>query len=203
MRAYGRLVGWSARHRVVTLVLGLVLFAASLASAGLLPSGFVPKQDNARTLFIVELAPGARLDDTVAASDRIAARIRALPEVTSVFVDGGRQLGGKKETRLATLIVNLTPKSQHAKKQDAVEREIAGLLAEAPDIRSWTMRYSGQRDLAFVVSGPDTAVVTETAARLQRAMAAIPHLVAVMSTAPSTGPRCASARRPARRPTSA
>jgi hypothetical protein len=36
--------------------------------------------------------------------------VRALPEVTSVFVDGGRQAGGKKETRLATLIVNLSPK---------------------------------------------------------------------------------------------
>jgi hydrophobe/amphiphile efflux-1 (HAE1) family protein len=184
MRAYGRLVGWSVRHRVITLVLGLALFAASLASTGLLPSGFVPKQDNARTLFMVELAPGAKLADTVAVSDRVVARIRALPEVTSVFVDGGRQVGGKKETRLATLTVNLTPKNHRAKKQAALETEIAALLAEEPDIRSWSLRDSGQRDLALVVGGPDAAVVAEVAARLQRDMAAIPHLVSVMSTAP-------------------
>ncbi|MCJ2033406.1 efflux RND transporter permease subunit [Methylobacterium sp. J-068] len=184
MRAYGRLVGWSVRHRVVTLIVGLALFAGSLASTGLLPSGFVPKQDNARTLFMVELAPGARLPDTVAVSNRVAARIRALPEVVSVFVDGGRQAGGKRETRLATLIVNLTPKSQRARKQAAIETEIAGLLAREPDIRSWTLRDGGQRDLALVVGGPDVDVVTEVAARLQRDMAAIPHLVSVMSTAP-------------------
>ncbi|GEP00340.1 efflux RND transporter permease subunit [Methylobacterium haplocladii] len=184
MRAYGRLVGWSVRHRVITLLVGLGLFAGSLASTGLLPSGFVPKQDNARTLVMVELAPGARLADTIAVSDRVAARIRSLPEVVSVFVDGGRQVGGKKETRLATLTVNLTPKNRRTKKQWTIETEIAALIAEEPDIRSWTLRDSGQRDLALVVGGPDAEVVAEVAARLQRDMAAIPHLVAVMSTAP-------------------
>ncbi|WP_027173860.1 efflux RND transporter permease subunit [Methylobacterium sp. 10] len=184
MRAYGRLVGWSVRHRVITLIVGLALFAASLASTGLLPSGFVPKQDNARTLFMVELAPGARLPDTIAVADRLVARIRSLPEVTSVFVDGGRQVGGKKETRLATLIVNLTPKNSRAKKQATVETDISALIAEEPDIRSWFLRDSGQRDLALVVGGADAEVVAEVAARLQRDMAAIPHLVSVMSTAP-------------------
>ncbi|MHC2089735.1 efflux RND transporter permease subunit [Methylobacterium sp. CM6244] len=184
MRTYGRLVGWSVRHRVITLIVGLVLFAGSLASTGLLPSGFVPKQDNARTLFMVELAPGAKLVDTVAVADRVVERIRSLPEVTSVFVDGGRQVGGKKETRLATLIVNLTPKNARSKKQAAVETDIAALLAEEPDIRSWSLRDSGQRDLALVVGGPDAEIVAEVAARLQRDMAAIPHLVSVMSTAP-------------------
>ena len=183
MRAYGRLVGWSVRHRVITLFAGLALFAASLAATGLLPSGFLPKQDDARTLFMVELAPGAKLADTATVSDRVAARIRSLPEVVSVFVDGGRQ-GSKKETRLATFTINLTPKNQRSLKQGALETEIAAIIAREPDIRSWKLRDSGQRDLALVVSGPDTDVVTDVAARLQRDMAAIPHLVAVMSTAP-------------------
>ena len=183
MRAYGRLVGWSVRHRVITLFAGLALFAASLAATGLLPSGFLPKQDDARTLFMVELAPGAKLADTAAVSDRVAARIRSLPEVVSVFVDGGRQ-GSKKETRLATFTINLTPKNRRSLKQGALETEIAAIIATEPDIRSWKLRDSGQRDLALVVSGPDTDVVTDVAARLQRDMAAIPNLVAVMSTAP-------------------
>ena len=183
MRAYGRLVGWSVRHRVITLFAGLALFAASLAATGLLPSGFLPKQDDARTLFMVELAPGAKLADTAAVSDRVAARIRSLPEVVSVFVDGGRQ-GSKKETRLATFTINLTPENQRSLKQGAIETEIAAIIAREPDIRSWKLRDSGQRDLALVVSGPDTDVVTDVAARLQRDMAAIPNLVAVMSTAP-------------------
>jgi multidrug efflux pump subunit AcrB len=184
MRAYGRLVGWSVQHRVITLLIGLGLFACSAASTGLLPSGFVPKQDNARTLFMVELAPGAKLADTITVSDRVVARIRSVPEVASVFVDGGRQVGGKKETRLATLTINLTPKNERSLKQSAIETEIAALIAKEPDIRSWKLSDSGTRDLALVVGGPDLDVVTDVAGRLQRDMAAIPHLVAVMSTAP-------------------
>ncbi|MGC5780267.1 efflux RND transporter permease subunit [Methylobacterium sp. NFXW15] len=184
MRAYARLVGWSVRHRVATLLVGLALFAASLASAGLLPSGFIPKQDNARTMFKVELAPGARLADTISVTDRLTARIRTLPEVASVFVDGGRQASGGQETRFATFTVNLTPKGERSRNQEAMEIAISRMLSEEPDIRSWTLRDSGQRDLALVVSGPDVDVVTEIAERLQRDMAAIPHLVSVMSTAP-------------------
>jgi hydrophobe/amphiphile efflux-1 (HAE1) family protein len=184
MHVYGMLVSWSVRHRLITLFVGLGLFAASLAATKLLPSGFVPRQDDARTLFMVELAPGARLADTVAVTDRIVARVRSLPEVTSVFVEGGRQAGGKKETRLATLTINLTPKNERSLKQNEIEKEITALIAREPDIRSWKLRDSGQRDLSVVVAGPDTEVVTDIASRLQRDMSAIPHLIAAMSTAP-------------------
>ena len=184
MRAYGRLVGWSVGHKWITLFVGLVLFATSLASTRLLPAGFIPKQDNARTMFKVELAPGARLCDTMTVTDRLTARIRTLSEVASVFVDGGRQASGGQETRFATLTVNLTPKGARSRNQEAVEIAISRMLTEEPDIRSWALRDSGRRDLALVVSGPDVDVVTEIAERLQRDMAGIPHLVSVMSTAP-------------------
>ncbi|WP_398471353.1 efflux RND transporter permease subunit [Tardiphaga sp.] len=183
MRAYMKVIGWTVRHRGTTLAVGLGLFAASLASTVLLPSGFVPRQDDARTLFMVELAPGATLSETSVVTDRIVARIRSLPEVKSVFVDGGRHLG-KKDTRLAAFTINLTPKNERSLKQSAVETEIAALMAREPDIRSWKVGEGGQRDMALIVSGPDTATVTDVASRLQRDIAAIPNLVAVMSTAP-------------------
>ena len=184
MRLYLRLVGWSVRHRLATLLIGLGLFVASIASAGLLPSGFMPKQDSARTMFAVELAPGARVADTVAVTDRLTQRIRSLPEVASVFVNGGRIGTGKQETRNATLTVNLIPRKMRDRSQEQLEIAISRMLSEEPDIRSWALRDGGQRDLALVVSGPDVDVVTDVAARLQRDMAAVPRLVSVMSTAP-------------------
>ncbi|ACL58916.1 efflux RND transporter permease subunit [Methylobacterium nodulans] len=184
MRTYTRVVAWSVRHKYVTLVVGLALFTGSILSTRLLPAGFLPKEDAARTLLVLELPPGARLDDTIAVSDRIARAIRSLPEVSSVFVDGGRQLPGKKEIRLATLTINLTPKSARTRKQADVEAAIMELLRDEPDLRYWSLREGGQRDFALIVAGPDTAVVTDVAERMQREVAAIPNLVNVMSTAP-------------------
>ena len=184
MRGYTRLVAWSVRHKFITLILGIACFAGSIASTGLLPAGFLPAEDQARTLFVLELPPGARLPDTVKLSDAIEQKIRALPEVKSVFVDGGRQLPGKKEVRLATLTINLTPKNTRHRTQKHVDAEIAAILREEPDIRFWALRESGQRDMALIIAGPDKAVVADVAAKLQREAAQIPHLVNVMSTAP-------------------
>src|ERR1700726_49446 len=42
MRLYTRLVVWAVRHRYITIVLTLILFAASLVGAAGLPTGFLP-----------------------------------------------------------------------------------------------------------------------------------------------------------------
>ncbi|MBY0259244.1 efflux RND transporter permease subunit [Methylobacterium sp.] len=184
MRCYTRVVAWSVRHKFITLVLGLACFAGSIMSTGLLPAGFLPAEDAARTIFVVELPPGARLSDTTRVSDGLVDRIRALPEVRSVFVDGGRQLPGKKEVRLATFTINLTPKNMRPRSQKQVDIAIRAILHDVPDIRFWALREGGQRDVTLIVSGPDKAVVADTAARLQREAAGVPHLVNVLSTAP-------------------
>ncbi|GJE18933.1 efflux RND transporter permease subunit [Methylobacterium marchantiae] len=184
MRTYTRVVAWSVRHKFITLVLGLVCFAASIMSTGLLPAGFLPAEDAARTIFVVELPPGARLADTTRVTDALVDKIRALPEVRSVFVDGGRQLPSKKEVRLASFTINLTPKNTRHRTQKQLDVVIGKILREEPDIRFWSLRNSGQRDLALIVSGPDLRLVSETAAQLQREAAAVPHLVNVLSTAP-------------------
>ncbi|TXM67680.1 efflux RND transporter permease subunit [Methylobacterium sp. WL120] len=184
MRGYTRLVAWSVRHKFVTLVAGLACFAASIMSTGLLPSGFLPAEDAARTLFVVELPPGARLAETTRVTDALVDKIRTLPEVRSVFVDGGRQLPGKKEVRLASLTINLTPKNTRHRTQKEVDVAVGAILRQQPDIRFWALREGGQRDLALIIAGPDKAVVADVSQRLQREAAGVPHLVNVISTAP-------------------
>ena len=64
LRAYTRLVTWSVRHYFITVVVGLLIFAASIWSTTLLSQGFLPAQDTGRSLLAVELPPGSRLSDT-------------------------------------------------------------------------------------------------------------------------------------------
>ena len=66
------------------------MFAASIWSMGLLPQGFLPAQDAARSLLAIELPPGSQLSYTEKVTEEIVARLRKRPEVKSVFVDGGR-----------------------------------------------------------------------------------------------------------------
>src|SRR6202795_3308776 len=106
LRTYVRLVTWSVRHYLVTVVIGLMLFGASIWSLGLLSKGFLPAQDHARSQLAIELPPGSRLSDTENVTEDIVKRLRARPEVRSVLVDGGRVPKGGKEIRVASLFIN-------------------------------------------------------------------------------------------------
>ena len=106
---------WSVKHYFITVLIGLGVFALSIWSITLLPQGFLPAQDTARSLLAIELPPGSQLADTEKVTEDIVARLRKRPEVKSIFVDGGRVPPGIQEVRRASLIINYTPKgrSQH------------------------------------------------------------------------------------------
>ena len=183
MRAYTRLVSWSVRHRIKTVFLGLMIFAGSIGSFFLLPSGFLPAEDSGRVLLGVELPPGSRLADTEAVADAIALRIRKRDDVASVFTIGGTLLGSGDEVRKATMILRLTPRSERALKQATIKEEIGAGLTDIPDIRYWFIQDDGQRQLSLVVSGRDGEAVTRAAAEITSQAKRIPALLNVVSTA--------------------
>ena len=179
LRAYTRLIGWSVRHRLVTVAFGLVIFAGSIASMLLLPQGFMPTEDVARILLAAELPPGARLNDMKETSDEITKAIRKYPEVERVFVDGGRILGfagGGEEVRKATFVINLVNKDDRDLTQSELEQKITTDLAQIPDIRSWVINENGERGLSLVVAGSDAEGVADAAPRIASAMQRIPEL---------------------------
>ena len=183
MRTYTRLVSWSVRHYAATVGLGLLIFAGSIGSFYLLPSGFLPQEDSGRMLLGVELPPGTRLADTEAATDLLAKRITARPDVQSVFVLGGTLLGGGEEVRKATLIVTLKPRKDRVLKQSQITSAIDRDLADIPDIRYFFMQDDGQREFQLVVTGRDGEAVSKAAAELTSQAKRIPFLQNVVSTA--------------------
>jgi hydrophobe/amphiphile efflux-1 (HAE1) family protein len=174
LAAYTKLVSWSVRHYVSTVGLGMVLFAGSIWSTGLLPKGFLPAQDAARSLLTIELPPGSQLSDTERMTEDIVASLRKRPEVTSVFVEGGRVPPTTTEVRMASLIVNYTPKSSRSVTQHELELMISRDLAETPDIRSWFLDENGLRAVSLFATGADSRTVDSVANDLAGQMHRVP-----------------------------
>lgn len=183
LRTYTRLVAWSVAHRYKSVALGLLIFFASVASFYLLPSSFLPQEDQGRQLLAIELPPGSRLDDTRRVTAAVADRIRERADVRSVFVNGGNLLGSGAEVRKATLIVNLVPKDKRKLKQHEIKAEIGQQLAGMPDMRFWFLNDDGQRQFQLVVAGRDAATVNKAAAEVTSEAKRIPKLANVVSTA--------------------
>jgi multidrug efflux pump subunit AcrB len=181
LNAYHGLVTWSVRHYFITVLAGLAIFAASIWSIRLLPQGFLPAQDSARSLLAMELPPGTQLAFTEQVTEEIVARLRKRPEVRSVFVDGGRVPPGTLEVRRAALIINYTPKHDRKITQRELELSIGNELENVPDIRFWFLDENGLRAISLVVTGPDGSIVSNVAAELATQMKRIPLIANVIS----------------------
>ncbi|WP_213742428.1 efflux RND transporter permease subunit [Bradyrhizobium sp. dw_411] len=181
LHTYTRLVTWSVKHHFITVMIGFGIFAASIWSITLLPQGFLPAQDTARSLLAMELPPGSQLAFTEKVTEDIVARLRKRPEVRSVFVDGGRVPPGTFEVRRAALIINYTPKTDRKITQRALELEISHELENVPDIRFWFLDENGLRAISLVVTGADSNIVSNVASELANQMKRIPLIANVIS----------------------
>ena len=184
MRGYLGLLRVTLARPYITLLVGLVLFGLSLWSTTLLPTGFIPPQDNARIVLSLELPPGAMLEDTRAKTDAVAHSLLGLPEVTHVYVVGGSTpTGAGAAIRTAAMIVNLTPKGSRAHTQKQVEALVSARLADIPDLRGWYVNDRGERELAVTVLGDDPAGLSRAVAGLEGAMRRLPGFTNVAASA--------------------
>jgi len=181
LRAYNRLVTWSVKHYILTVLFGLGVFALSILSIQLLPQGFLPAQDTARSLLALELPPGTQLSQTEKTTEDIVARLRKRPEIKNIFVDGGRVPPGTQEVRRAALIINYTPKNERKITQRELELAIGKDLESVPDIRYWFLDENGLRAISLVVTGLDSNVVNNVANELAIQMKRIPLIANVNS----------------------
>src|SRR6202035_2561675 len=181
LSAYHELVTWSVKHHFITILIGFGIFAASIWSITLLPQGFLPAQDTARSLLAMELPPGSQLAYTEKVTEEIVTRLRKRQEVKNVFVDGGRVPPGTFEVRRAALIINYTPKTDRKITQRELELEIGRELENVPDIRFWFLDENGLRAISLVVTGADSNIVNNVASELANQMKRIPLIANVIS----------------------
>jgi hydrophobic/amphiphilic exporter-1 (mainly G- bacteria), HAE1 family len=170
MRAYTWFLDKTLKWRWITLLAGFGVFYASIWSTQLLPTGFIPPEDAARTVLAVELPPGVTLETQRQKTDEAVRKIRELPEVRQVLVIGGSSPTGQREVRKAAVYVLLTPKTERKKKQRQLEGEIAAKVAEVPDMRAWYVNERGERELSVTLVGTNLDNLQKVTAEVEGAL---------------------------------
>ncbi|MBT0781087.1 MULTISPECIES: efflux RND transporter permease subunit [Paracoccus] len=178
LRGLMAVLAWTLRHRGLTLLMGLGVFAGSIYSATLLPTEFIPASDVGRSQISIELPPGATVSETEAAARMISQRIEAVPEVRSVFVNGGED-----DVAKAKLMVNYGPKEERERSSFVIEDELKRDLSQIPDLRINFQNEEGNADLSISVLGDSEAGAAQAAERLMAAMKTLPVLEGVTSSA--------------------
>ena len=198
MMVYLRCVNWSMKHRVVTMVLSTLFFLGSVALIPLLPTGFIPPDDNSQTQVYLELAPGSTLDQTKAVAEQARQLVAKVDHVKSVYttIGGGSAgtdpfaSGGAAEARKATLTILLADRGDRPRKQ-RIENQLRAALEPLPGVRSKVGLGGSGEKYVLVLTGEDPQALQSAARAVEKDLRTIPGLGSVASSASLIRPEIA------------
>ncbi|MDR6213411.1 efflux RND transporter permease subunit [Paracidovorax wautersii] len=195
---YMRASAWCLKHRVLTLAGAFVFFIASLALIPLLPSGFIPADDNEQTQVTLELPPGTRLAETKAVVAQAAERLRSVGHIESIYTAIGGGASGADpfagsssgDPRKATMTLRLGARGERPLKQ-AIEQQLRAALEDLPGVRV-KIGLGGSNDKYVLALASEDPQALATAARaVERDIRTIPGIGGVSSTASLVRPEIA------------
>ena len=195
---YSRWAERCLRHRALTMLAAAAFFIGSVLLIPLLPTGFIPPDDNSQTQVYLELPPGVTLAQTLDVAEQARLLVGGVEHVRSVYTTiGGGSAGGDPfapksaaEVRKATLTVLLSPRAERPVKQ-VIEQDIRIVLETLPGVRSKVGLGGSGEKYILVLSGEDTVALQSAALAVERDLRTIPGLGSIASTASLIRPEIA------------
>ena len=190
MGTYMKVSHWALSHRWVTMLAAAAFFIGSLALIPLLPTGFIPPDDNSQTQVYIELPPGSTLAQTKSAAEAARLLLTKVEHIKSIYTTvGGGAAGsdpfappGTTEVRKATLTVLLTERGARPRKQ-GIENAIREAMAELPGVRSKVGLGGSGEKYQLVLTGEDPQTLATAAAAVERDLRTISGLGSITSSA--------------------
>jgi hydrophobe/amphiphile efflux-1 (HAE1) family protein len=129
---YGRTLRGGLRRPGLILALAGVLFAAAIGVFTMLPSEFVPSQDQSQIMVRLMTAVGSDITETDALVTRAEDLVRRHPEVSQIF----SFVGGGSSINSGMLYVRLVPPKERKLSQAGISNLIRRELNAIPGIRA-------------------------------------------------------------------
>ena len=180
MKRYLGWARWCQEHRKITVTAAVGFVIGSLALIPLLPTGFVPVGDQSQTQVTLELPPGSRLDDTRRITDQAIQLIRQVKDVKEIFSVVGT---ATSDVRMATLVLNLTPRTERSYKQAQIEKEIRQALEPLPGTRVKLGSGNSGESLQIMLVSDNPTLLTTTSKAVERDLRTLNGIGSVTSSA--------------------
>ena len=200
MQNYMRLATWSLRHRFLTICAAAAFFIGSILLIPLLPTGFIPPDDNPQTQVFVELPPGSSLAQTKASAEAARKLVAGINYVNSIYTTIGSGSAGTDplagaqgtgEVRKATLTITLADRQDRPIRKQVIEQEIRLALQKLPGVRTKVGLGNSGEKFILVLSGDDAQALMTAARNLELDLRSIPGLGSIASSAALVRPEIA------------
>ena len=184
-RLYLEILEWSLGNRWMVISAALLLFCSviALVPLGFVGAEFIPQTDRGEFVMNLELAPGAKLEQTNQATQVAEAVLAKTPEIERVFVNVGASTSGfvgLSASQIAEINVSLVPKGERRRSTDQVAQELKAKITQrlpGTKIRVYPVAIWGSAEgapIQFMISGSNWDEVSAAANRVVKIMKAIP-----------------------------
>jgi hydrophobic/amphiphilic exporter-1 (mainly G- bacteria), HAE1 family len=138
---YQGILRWALKHKIVTVVLALAIFAGSIFMVPLLGTEFVPKADFSETSLSFYTPVGSSLEVTESKAKQVEAIVREFPEVkyTLSTINTGNAAG----KIYANVYVRLVDRKERTRNVDQLSNILRERLKQVPGI---TVTHAGLLD---------------------------------------------------------
>ncbi|MBC7475542.1 MAG: efflux RND transporter permease subunit, partial [Candidatus Sericytochromatia bacterium] len=127
---YQKILAYALKHRVISIIVVVIVFAGSIPLAILLPKGFVPKNDRDEFSIAVQMASGSTLNQTASVLNEIAKRVSTDKIIKETLVTAGNQSG---KTDVGSVAVTLHSKKEGRKdSQFVIQDRLRKLVHNIP-----------------------------------------------------------------------
>jgi hydrophobic/amphiphilic exporter-1 (mainly G- bacteria), HAE1 family len=182
---YASMLRWSLTHRGIIAGIAVLVLLSSVPLFMIANKNFLPNDDQSEFEVGIRAPEGTSLEATEIIANRIASRVRALPEVSYTLVSVGDDPA--RTQNLATVYVRLTPVDQRRRDQFMLMDDVRQRILPAvgvPNLRTGvravaTIGGGGNQnaEIQFTISGPDLKQLEQHARAVMEAAAKEPGVV--------------------------
>jgi HAE1 family hydrophobic/amphiphilic exporter-1 len=198
---YRALLAAALRHRVITVLLAVAIFAFSLFIAGIIPSEFQPPFDESQFTISIEAPLGSSLDETIRYVGILEDRINEMPGIVETFTAVGG--GAQEQVNRAKLDVKIVQPEDRSYTQlefmdyvrerlldndgrDGEQADIGNLRIAIGELQRGGSTGFADYQLQYSIRGHDLNVLQEKANAIKAKLQDIPGFVD-LNTSYSTG----------------
>ena len=176
-------LGWSLRHRLIVLVIGVAAIIGSFKLMGQIGSTFMPDFDRGEMQVSFKAPPGTTLAESTVVARRLTDMLKKYPEVDYTFVTIGA--GGITPVNQGAIYVKLKSKDERTKTDLDLRKDIRAELANWKGLRSSVEeaeQMGDARPIQISVRGTDLNLINQVAAQVIKNVKAVPGAIDVDTT---------------------
>ncbi|MFA9423590.1 MAG: efflux RND transporter permease subunit [Sedimentibacter sp.] len=132
--SYKKILGWSLKHRLITVAVSLGLFITSIFAVVSVGAEFFPTTDQGQINISVSVPPGEEIEGTDKTLQEVQALIEQIPEVKTVFTSSGSSgvMSLSSSSNTGSIIVMLEDLKDRNRSTKEISDEIRIAVKDVP-----------------------------------------------------------------------